>query len=138
VFRQLVAAGLLIVDTEGHGGLHLAPDCREVLRGEKEIHLRREAVKRTTRSKSGGRAVRALPDDPAEASLFQALRAKRLELAREQGVPPYVIFHDATLTELAHARPRSMTEFASIPGVGQAKLQRYADAFLEVIEAHAE
>jgi len=142
VFRQLVAAGLLIVDTEGHGGLHLAPDCREVLRGEKEIHLRREAVKRPARGKASGkgvgRAVRALPDDPAEASLFQALRARRLELAREQGVPPYVIFHDATLTELAHARPRSMTEFATIPGVGQAKLLRYADAFLEVIEQHAE
>ena len=61
-----------------------------------------------------------------------------LELAREQGVPPYVIFHDATLTELAHARPRSITEFAAIPGVGQAKLQRYADAFLEVIEQHVE
>ncbi|MGF6231967.1 ATP-dependent DNA helicase RecQ [Inquilinus ginsengisoli] len=142
VFRQLVAAGLLIVDTEGHGGLHLAPDCREVLRGEKEIHLRREAVKRTARGKSagkaGGRAVRALPDDPAEASLFQALRARRLELAREQGVPPYVIFHDATLTELAHAKPRSMTEFATVPGVGQAKLLRYAGAFLEVIEQHVE
>ncbi|MGL4960826.1 MAG: DNA helicase RecQ [Inquilinus sp.] len=142
VFRQLVAAGLLIVDTEGHGGLHLAPDCREVLRGEREIHLRREAVKRPARGKAsgkaGGRAVRALPSDPAEASLFQALRARRLELAREQGVPPYVIFHDATLTELAHARPRSMTEFATIPGVGQAKLLRYADAFLEVIEQHVE
>lgn len=142
VFRQLVAAGLLIVDTEGHGGLHLAPDCREVLRGEKEIHLRREAVKRATRGKSAGkgagRAVRALPSDPAEASLFQALRARRLELAREQGVPPYVIFHDATLTELAHAKPRSMTEFATVPGVGQAKLLRYAGAFLEVIEQHVE
>ena len=140
VFRQLVAAGLLIVDTEGHGGLHLAPDCREVLRGEKEIQLRREAVKRTARGKSagkaGGRAARALPSDPAEASLFQALRARRLELAREQGVPPYVIFHDATLTELAHAQPRSMTEFATVPGVGQAKLLRYAGAFLEVIEQH--
>lgn len=142
VFRQLVAAGLLIVDTEGHGGLHLAPDCREVLRGEKEIQLRREAVKRVARGKSAGksgaRAARALPSDPAEASLFQALRARRLELAREQGVPPYVIFHDATLTELAHARPRSMTEFATIPGVGQAKLLRYAGAFLEVIEQHVE
>jgi ATP-dependent DNA helicase RecQ len=140
VFRQLVAAGLLIVDTEGHGALHLAPECREVLRGEREIRLRREAVKKAVRGsgRNGSRTPRALPSDPAEASLFQALRTRRLELAREQGVPPYVIFHDATLTDLAHAKPRSMTEFAAIPGVGQAKLLRYAEAFLTVIEQHAE
>ena len=69
--------------------------------------------------------------------LFQALRQKRTEMARAQNVPPYVIFHDRTLIELAAARPSSRAEMANVPGVGEAKLDRYGPAFLAVIAEHA-
>ena len=73
----------------------------------------------------------------ADRELFQALRQKRLEIARAQNLPPYVIFHDKTLIELAAARPASRSEMASVPGVGEAKLERYGPAFLAVIAEHA-
>ncbi|HET8728470.1 MAG TPA: HRDC domain-containing protein, partial [Alphaproteobacteria bacterium] len=71
--------------------------------------------------------------DPADEALFQALRQRRLELARDQGVPPYVIFHDATLVEIARDKPRDLWALARLPGVGKAKLDRYGPAFLDVI-----
>jgi ATP-dependent DNA helicase RecQ len=73
----------------------------------------------------------------ADRALFAALRQKRLEIARAQNVPPYVIFHDKTLIELAAARPASRREMAEVPGVGEAKLDRYGPAFLSVIAEHA-
>ena len=72
----------------------------------------------------------------ADRALFEKLRARRLELAKAQNVPPYVIFHDKTLMEMAARRPRSAAELAGIPGVGEAKLARYGEAFLEVIRGH--
>jgi ATP-dependent DNA helicase RecQ len=72
----------------------------------------------------------------SDRALFQALRQKRLELARAQNVPPYVIFHDKTLIELAGARPKSRREMADVPGVGESKLDRYGPAFLAVIAEH--
>jgi ATP-dependent DNA helicase RecQ len=80
-------------------------------------------------------AAAALPT--AERDLFERLRARRFELARAQNVPPYVIFHDKTLSEMAARRPRSPSELADIPGVGEAKLARYGKAFLEVINGSA-
>ena len=139
VIRQLVAQGLLTVDLEGHGGLRLGPDCRPVLRGERKVPLRRDP---SWRSAPRGGAKAAAPrrqvalEDPASEALFQALRAKRLALAKAQGVPPYVIFHDSTLMEMATARPRSLEAFAGLGGVGQAKLQRYGQAFLAAIAEH--
>ena len=72
----------------------------------------------------------------ADRALFEKLRAKRLALAKAQNVPPYVIFHDKTLAEMAMRRPRSVTELAAIPGAGQVKLARYGEAFLKVINGH--
>jgi ATP-dependent DNA helicase RecQ len=72
----------------------------------------------------------------ADQALFEKLRARRLELARAQQVPPYVIFHDKTLADMAARCPRSLAELAATPGVGEAKLARYGPAFLEVINAH--
>ncbi len=69
--------------------------------------------------------------------LFDALRAHRRELATEQGVPPYVIFHDASLVEMAERRPRTLDEFAAIPGVGATKLERYGETFIAIIRTHA-
>ena len=135
VIRQLVALGLLVVDVEGHGGLRLGPDCRAVLRGERRVELRRDPTR--AKSSKPSKARRALePLDPAAEALFQALRARRMELAKAQGVPPYVIFHDSTLLEIAQHKPTSLSAFAALGGVGQAKLDRYGAAFLAVVAAH--
>ena len=139
VIRQLVAQGLLTVDLEGHGGLRLGPDCRPVLRGECKVPLRRDPSWRSAPrggAKAGAPRRQVALEDPASEALFQALRAKRLALAKAQGVPPYVIFHDSTLMEMATARPRSLEAFAGLGGVGQAKLQRYGQAFLAAIAEH--
>ncbi|HVM78589.1 MAG TPA: DNA helicase RecQ [Stellaceae bacterium] len=133
VFRQLVAQGHLDVDIEGHGGLRLGESAREVLRGGIAVPLREEAAqrKRTSRARAAQPAV-GIAAGPDEA-LWQKLRAKRLALAREQGVPPYVIFHDTTLLEMVRQRPRDRAALALIPGIGRSKLERYGDIFLELI-----
>ena len=134
VFRQLVAMGMLVVDVAGHGGLRLGDGARDVLRGDREVRLRKETVrKKTAAAKVRSQAALEDPDDQA---LFQTLRAKRTELAKAQGVPPYVIFHDSTLAEMARHRPAGLDAFAQLPGVGQSKLTRYGEAFLEVINTH--
>ncbi len=136
IMRQLVALGLLTVDIEGHGGLRLAEAARPVLRGQRRIELRREPVAVRGKPKSARKRGPVTLEDPAAEALFQALRARRLALARDQGVPPYVIFHDSTLAEMAHARPRELGQMAGITGVGTAKLQRYGTEFLSVIAEH--
>ena len=136
VFRQLVAGGLLEADIEAYGGLKLTAAARPVLKGETEVWLRRDpepARRKTSKAERASRAKEAFAganDDP----LWQALKAKRLELAKEQGVPPYVIFHDSTLLEILNHRPQTLDEMGQISGVGQAKLARYGDAFLQVLE----
>jgi ATP-dependent DNA helicase RecQ len=134
IFRQLVALGLLAVDVEGHGGLRLGPEARPVLRGERTIELRRDPVRGRPSAAKGRGPV--LFEDPRDESLFQALRARRLQFAKAQEVPPYVIFHDSTLAAMARARPRRLRELAGISGVGQAKLERYGEEFLAVIAEH--
>ena len=140
IVRQLVARGLLRVDVDGYGGLQLTSEARPALRGETAITLRRDTpAPRTRRDRQGTAATtdrRRSVSGPADQALFDALRARRRELAAEQGVPPYVIFHDASLVAMAERRPRSMEEFAAVPGVGATKLERYGETFLEVIRAH--
>ncbi|MGC2457278.1 MAG: DNA helicase RecQ [Gallionellaceae bacterium] len=136
VYRQLAAAGLLNVDMEAYGGLKLTEASRPVLRGEQEVWLRRDREPAKRKSGKGKRdsnlrdALGGANEDP----LWQALKAKRLELAREQGVPPYVIFHDSTLLEILKRRPSGLDQMAQISGVGQAKLAKYGDAFLRVVQ----
>ena len=101
-----------------------------MLRGEQTVWLRRDAPK----AKRGSVARTTHPAGSQEDGLWQALKAKRMELAREQGVPPYVIFHDSTLVEMMSLHPRNLVEMARVSGVGQAKLARYGDAFLKVFE----
>ncbi|MFQ6333867.1 DNA helicase RecQ [Methylophilus sp. 3sh_L] len=134
VYRQLIAAGFLETDLSGYGGLHLTEAARPVLKGEQEVWLRRDAEpeKRMSKAERSARAKEAFEganDDP----LWQALKAKRLELAREQGVPPYVIFHDSTLLEIHNRKPQTLNDMGQISGIGQAKLQKYGDAFLLVL-----
>ena len=134
IFRQLLAGGWLATDSEGHGTLRLTEKARPLLRGEVTLPLRRPA-KGQGRSRGGvrrGSPAESLPE--ADRPLFEALRARRLELAREQGVPPYVIFHDQTLVEMVVHRPATLLEMEQVPGVGETKLARYGRAFLEVIE----
>ncbi len=133
VLRQLLARGLLLPDPDGHGGLMLASSAGEVLRGERELRFRRETAhepSRRRRATAGAPARLAL--DPAAQSLWDALRAWRLDEARRQELPPYVIFHDATLIEVARRRPASLDALADIPGIGRSKLDRYGAAVLAV------
>lgn len=137
VFRQLVAAGYLASDVGAYGGLKLTELSRPVLRSETAVWLRRDSQlinnnkgRKTGRSANAKAVHAAVSDDP----LWLLLKEKRMELAKEQGVPPYVIFHDSTLLEMMNRRPQSLTDMAKISGVGQAKLDRYGDAFLEVLE----
>ena len=130
--RQLVASDVLRLDPE-HGGLTLGPHARPVLKGEQTVTLRVIAERqRKRRVRPGDRAVSAI-DDP----LFEALRAVRRRLAAEAGVPPYVIFHDATLREMAAARPATLSAMGEVSGVGARKLEAYGAAFLEAVAAAA-
>lgn len=133
ILRQLIAARLIEVDLAGHGGLSISDTGRDFLREKPTLMLRKpQAPRKTSRDRQSGSAKTV--DLPAEdAALFQALRERRMEIARTQNLPPYVIFHDKTLIELAGARPTSRSEMAEVPGVGEAKLVRYGPAFLEVI-----
>lgn len=138
LFRQLLAAGMLDMDSEGHGTLRLNRDrAGPLLRGETSLRLRKEPASRE-RSQRRERTDSALIelDDDARAR-FDALRRWRAATAREQGVPAYVIFHDATLRAIAEADPPDATELARVPGIGANKLERYGAAVLEVLEALA-
>ncbi|MER7377834.1 DNA helicase RecQ [Streptomyces lanatus] len=140
VIRQLLAQGLLAVEGE-YGTLVLTEASGSVLRREREVPLRKEPKKpATSRSGSAGSgrgerkakaAVAELPEELAPA--FEALRAWRAEQAREQGVPAYVIFHDATLREILTVWPASVRELGGVSGVGEKKLATYGEGVLEVL-----
>jgi len=143
VVRQLVARGLLAVDPSGYGGLQLTPAARPVLHGDQRLELRRDLLAAVAAPERAARkrrtaALEALTaevtqlDNETEA-LFDRLRRKRKELADEQGVPPYVVFHDKTLAAMALHRPRTPEALLRIGGVGQAKLKRFGEAFLAEI-----
>ncbi|MFJ6571561.1 DNA helicase RecQ [Streptomyces sp. NPDC091292] len=142
VVRQLLAQGLLAVEGE-YGTLVLTEASGTVLRRERDVPLRKEP-KRATASRSGGsggskgerKAKTAAVELPEELlPVFEALRAWRAEQAREQGVPAYVIFHDATLREIITAAPRSIGELGGISGVGEKKLMTYGEGVLGVLAA---
>ena len=130
--RQLMVQGYLRADEERFGGLRLTSEARTVLRGQKTVRLRKDASTgpraRTTRRRE---AVEIGAEDQG---LWETLRQTRRELAEEAGVPPYVVFHDATLKEMLQRRPASLEEMLTIHGVGQAKLERYGRAFLDALQ----
>ncbi len=132
VIRQLAAANFIQVDPE-FGALKLTEAARPVLRGEQKVMLRREAARRQT--KKDARAAKAAEMPEAAQGLFQSLRTERARIAKSQGVPPYVVFHDATLRAMAETRPATLDAMGELPGVGQAKLARYGTKFLSVIQA---
>ena len=140
VLRQLVAQGLLEPDPEAFGGLRLTEAARPVLRGEQAVRLRRPRppAARNAGAKRGRGTAASVPAQipPADAPLWEALRACRLSLAREQNLPPYVIFHDTTLLAMLRARPATLDALAGLPGIGGRKLERYGAVFLDVLQAH--
>jgi ATP-dependent DNA helicase RecQ len=129
VFRQLVALGYARPDHDAYGGLRLTDVARPVLKGEQRVEMRR-TVPRSKGKAPRKRAALAADVDPG---LFDRLKAWRLEQAREQSVPPYVVFHDATLAAIAATRPRDMDGLSAIAGIGAKKLERYGPALLELL-----
>lgn len=134
VYRQLVARGYLTVDMAGYGSLLLTEKCRPVLRGEEKLSLRKDSKAESFARKKVSSQQGALAK--GDEQLWEALRACRKRLAEEQGVPPYVIFHDATLMEMVARLPQTTSQLSEISGVGSSKLERYGDEFLEVLRDH--
>ncbi|MEU7739341.1 DNA helicase RecQ [Nonomuraea sp. NPDC049158] len=134
VVRQLLAQGLLAVESD-YGALVLTDASADVLRGQREVRLRRdpERAARAKTAKTGAkdRPVVELPADAAP--VFERLRAWRAATAKEQGVPAYVIFHDATLREIATLSPSTLAELGTVNGVGENKLAKYGDQVLETL-----
>ncbi|SEF32120.1 ATP-dependent DNA helicase RecQ [Amycolatopsis pretoriensis] len=135
VVRQLLAQGLLAVEGD-YGSLVLTEASAEVLGGGREVLLRREPERAAAARVRSARKAAPAADMPAEAApLFERLRAWRAGVAKEQGVPAYVIFHDATLRQIATQRPSSLADLGTVSGVGENKLAKYGEGVLEVLTA---
>jgi len=137
VARQLIAAGYLHANAERYGALQLTEPARGLLRGEVQIQMRR-AVRRKPGSRDRTAKAKRGAELPAgvDTALVEALRACRRRLASEQGVPAYVVFHDATLVDMATLRPQTLAAMREVSGVGDTKLSRYGEAFLETLREH--
>jgi ATP-dependent DNA helicase RecQ len=130
VARALLARDALRADD--FGGLSFGPGAKPILKGEAKLEL--VVPPPRARRRRDRRAAAEYPHDP----LFEALRARRREIAAAAGLPPYVIFHDSSLRAMAEAKPATLQALSRVSGVGAAKLERYGEAFLEVIETHLE
>ncbi|MQM38133.1 ATP-dependent DNA helicase RecQ [wastewater metagenome] len=126
----MLAQGLVQPDPEGHGGLRLAEACRPLLRGEQHFVARRDPARPQRRSTERGSSAQI---QPADRERWDALRQCRREIAEAEGVPPYVVFHDATLMEMLWQRPGTLEELAGVSGVGRHKLEKYGEAFLQAL-----
>ena len=136
VIRQLIALGALRTESGDYASLSLVTEkARPILRGEVPVMLRTEAAAPTRiRRRDGGRADATPPDTtPAGETMFDALRAWRTGEAKSQSLPPYVIFHDTVLREIAAVRPATLAELGEIKGVGASKLQRYGAGVLRIL-----
>ncbi|WP_460339962.1 DNA helicase RecQ [Actinoallomurus acanthiterrae] len=135
VVRQLLAHGLLAVEGD-YGTLVLTDASADVLRGERQIRMRRDPVRTAPKAAKAAKARAATAELPEEAlPVFERLRAWRAATAKEQGVPAYVIFHDATLREIATRAPASLAELSSVSGVGESKLAKYGQQVLDTLAA---
>ena len=134
VFRQLVARGYLSVDHATYGGLHLSEKSRPLLKGEESIALRIDVQEAIVKPDKKSRSKQVIAD--VDKALWESLRQCRKDLADQHDVPPYVIFHDASLMDMVHYRPLTEQQFLTISGVGQSKLEKYGTSFLQVIREH--
>ncbi|OUS23804.1 ATP-dependent DNA helicase RecQ [Gammaproteobacteria bacterium 45_16_T64] len=133
VYRQLIARGHINVDMEAFGALRLTDKCRQLLRGDESISLRKDRVELKGKTRKVASQVKE-----QDRVLWEALRAERKRLADEQGVPPYIIFGDVTLMEMMERRPGSAAHMLQISGIGQHKLDKYGDVFLAILADHGE
>jgi len=139
IIRQLVAKGMVQVDVTGYGSLTLTEACRPVLRGRETVEFRDKGRAETEprSSDSAKTADRdALPEQGPGRALFEALRERRTQLAKDQEVPPYVVFTDKTLRAMVEHRPQTRSAFRELHGVGDVKLDRYGEIFLSEIRSH--
>ena len=134
ILRQLMVQGYLRSDAERYGALRLTPRSRPLLKGEEQVWLREDPAAKRVARKTARVASYQVP--PEGEPLWDALRELRTRLSREAGVPPYVIFHDATLREMVRLRPSSSAELLALQGIGETKLERYGEAFLNVLREH--
>jgi ATP-dependent DNA helicase RecQ len=134
LLRQLVSRGLVDVDQQRFGALVLGADCGPLLRGQISLWLKVEQARTKRRKAGAGTTVTlsAAPDSP-EHVLFERLRDWRLQVARTQGVPPYVIFHDRTLQAMAQSRPATLDDLGQISGIGKARIERHGEVLLELL-----
>jgi ATP-dependent DNA helicase RecQ len=138
IFRQLHGAGIIALDVTGHGTWSVTDAGRRVLKGVDKVTLRKDTLKPAKKAARATARAAALADgEPGDPALFEALRQRRSALARQQGVAAYVVFADKTLIDMARKKPTSIAEMATVHGIGDAKLRRYGDVFLDVIRAHA-
>lgn len=137
VFRQLVARGFLVTDAEGHNTLALTARATAVLKGAESVEFRVEQEPAKKKRKERVAKGRAPLPTTGEGGLFERLRILRLELSRAAGVPPYVVFHDSTLREMALLKPTTLAQLAQLPGIGEKKLERYGPLFLDLLCAAA-
>jgi ATP-dependent DNA helicase RecQ len=138
IFRQLHGAGIIALDITGYGTWTVTDAGRHVLKGAAKVALRTDTLKPATRKAARAAAsAAALADGSAvDAALFEALKQRRLALAKEQRVPAYVVFADKSLIDMARLRPTTPAEMSAVHGVGEAKLRQYGEDFLEVIRVH--
>lgn len=139
IFRQLIATNLLKVDIEGFGGLKITDAGRKFLQSKEKILMRKIVTKVKNKKvasisdKTSGKIIYALSGD-FENELFAKLKAKRLEIAKAQNLPPYIVFHDKTLIEMVKILPKSLEEMTKISGVGEAKIKKYGAEFLQILQ----
>ena len=131
IVRQLMVQGYLRAEAQRYGALSVTPKARPLLRGDERIWLREDTSAERRRTQASPKPACEVP--AADQGLWEALRGLRTALAKEAGVPPYVIFHDATLKEMVRRRPGTREELLRLQGIGQTKLERYGDLFLEVL-----
>ena len=141
VLRQLVAMGHLKPDTEAFGALKLTETARGVLKGDTEVMLREQPAGsrvRASRTKSRrGDLASALTGatEAGDANLIGILRAWRSQVARQRGVPAYVVLHDSTIDGIASSRPTTLTQLRGIPGIGDKKLEHYGDELIALVNS---
>jgi ATP-dependent DNA helicase RecQ len=122
------------LNTGEHGGLHITPQGHDFLKEKKTVHLRKPEDRRAARERLEKNAMTF--DSEPDKALFTALKTLRMEIAREQNIPPYIVFHDKTLREMAIAKPASPEALMRVAGVGERKMQSYGEAFLRVIAGY--
>lgn len=136
VVRQLIVRGFLFSDAERYGALRLTEEARPLLKGEVEVNFRKESKQpKNVYSKHTKVSTTAIIEED-DLPLWEALRSCRKRLADEHGIPPYMVFHDSTLMQILELEPTTESEFLHINGVGEAKLDRFGEDFIEVVKSH--